>query len=128
MSDAHILQVFGVFMLACGLGFLLRPHYYGRLLEEFERTTGVTFLSGLIAVALGYVMVLTHNVWSGGAWVIVVTLLGWASFIKGFFLLVLPDVMISMMKMLKLRPRAIPVIGGIIAVVGAVLVYGGNTL
>jgi hypothetical protein len=42
----------------------------------------------LLAGALG--LVIGHNVWSGGALPVVVTLVGWASLIKGVALLALP--------------------------------------
>ena len=47
-------------------------------------------LSGVFAVSVGLAMVLGHNVWSGGALPVVVTLVGWASLVKGLLLLFLP--------------------------------------
>jgi len=40
-------------------------------------------LLGFITVALGLTLVLAHNVWSGGAPTIVVTLIGWITLAKG---------------------------------------------
>lgn len=52
----------------------------------------VLFLAGVIAVATGLAIVLNHNVWSGGALPVVVTLAGWTTLIKGALLLFLtPD-------------------------------------
>jgi uncharacterized membrane protein len=45
---------------------------------------------GLIALAAGLAMVLSHNVWSGGAAPVVVTLVGWVILVRGVMLLVLP--------------------------------------
>jgi len=47
------------------------------------------FVCGLMGVSAGLAIVLAHNVWSGGALPIIVTLFGWASLIKGMLLLVL---------------------------------------
>jgi hypothetical protein len=44
----------------------------------------------VITLTIGLAMVLAHNVWSGGALTIVVTLCGWAALIKGLLFLFLP--------------------------------------
>ena len=49
---------------------------------------------GMISLALGLAMVLGHNVWSGGALPVVVTLVGWLILAKGLvLLLVSPEAM-----------------------------------
>ena len=42
---------------------------------------------GLVALACGLALVLTHNVWSGGPLPVVVTLVGWAILVRGLLLL-----------------------------------------
>jgi hypothetical protein len=44
---------------------------------------------GVITLAAGLAMVLAHNIWSGGALTVVVTLIGWIALIKGVALLYL---------------------------------------
>jgi hypothetical protein len=45
----------------------------------------------VITLIIGLAMVLAHNVWSGGALAVVVTLVGWAALIKGLLFLFLPS-------------------------------------
>ena len=45
------------------------------------------FIGGLITLVAGLAIVLSHNVWSGGALPVTVTLLGWISLMKGLLLL-----------------------------------------
>ena len=52
----------------------------------------VLLLASIVAMAAGLAIVLGHNVWSGGALAVVVTLVGWISLIKGLILLFLPPV------------------------------------
>ncbi len=47
------------------------------------------FLVSLMAVVAGLGLVLGHNVWSGGALPVVVTLVGWSALAKGLILLFL---------------------------------------
>ena len=46
--------------------------------------------SGMVATAAGLAIVLGHNMWSGGALAVVVTLSGWAALLKGVSLLLVP--------------------------------------
>lgn len=50
----------------------------------------VLYLFGLTIVAAGLAIILSHNVWSGGALPIVVTLVGWLTLLKGLLFLFLP--------------------------------------
>jgi hypothetical protein len=58
-------------------------------MKAFLRDPLRLFIAALMGVTAGLAIVLAHNVWSGGALPIMVTLLGWASLIKGTLLLVL---------------------------------------
>jgi hypothetical protein len=50
-------------------------------------------VTGVVVVAAGLALILGHNVWSGGALPIVVTLIGWVALTKGLLILFLsPDV------------------------------------
>ena len=50
----------------------------------------LVLLTGVITVALGLGVVIGHNLWSGGALPVTVTVVGWISLIKGLALLALP--------------------------------------
>jgi len=47
------------------------------------------FIVGILTLVAGLAMILGHNIWSGGALPVVVTLIGWISLIKGLFFLFL---------------------------------------
>ena len=52
----------------------------------------VMLVYAIISLAVGLAMILGHNVWSGGALPVVVTLVGWLILAKGLMLLfVTPD-------------------------------------
>ncbi len=54
----------------------------------------VMLVYAIISLATGLAMIIGHNVWSGGALPVVVTLVGWLILAKGFMLLfVTPDVL-----------------------------------
>ena len=52
-------------------------------------STPMLFIVGLITLAVGLALVLVHNVWTGGALPIIVTLVGWLTLLKGLLFLFL---------------------------------------
>jgi hypothetical protein len=51
------------------------------------------FVLGAITLIAGLAMVLAHNIWSGGALTVIVTLVGWITLVKSLLLLFLPPEM-----------------------------------
>ena len=86
----------GLFMVLLVAGFLVRG---GTAIEATIEDEGVMISYAIISLAMGVTMVIGHNVWSGGALPVVVTLVGWLVLAKGFLLLVLaPDEMSAMVQ------------------------------
>ena len=86
----------GLFMVLLVAGFLVR---IGTAIEVTIEDEGVMISYAIISLAMGVAMVIGHNVWSGGALPVVVTLVGWLVLAKGFLLLVLaPDEMSAMVQ------------------------------
>ena len=57
---------------------------------------------GMISLAVGVAMVLGHNVWSGGALPVAVTLVGWLILAKGLLLLLLPpDTLVRLLDQIR---------------------------
>ena len=56
------------------------------------RNPPLLLVLGVFTTAAGLAMVLAHNIWSGGALAVVVTVTGWLALIKGaLFLFLSPD-------------------------------------
>lgn len=51
---------------------------------------------GMITLVAGLALVLAHNIWSGGALPVVVTLIGWITLIRGIVLLLVPPEALAM--------------------------------
>jgi hypothetical protein len=50
------------------------------------QSTPALLVLGVICVAAGLALVLAHNIWSGGALAVVVTVIGWLTLAKGLLL------------------------------------------
>jgi hypothetical protein len=80
----------GLYLVAISIGMLVSKRRTLATLDEMARSGPWMLFSGLVATAAGLAIVLGHNVWTGGALAIVVTLFGWAALLKGISLLLVP--------------------------------------
>jgi hypothetical protein len=80
-------RLLGLFCLLSALAMAANRRNILAAIDEILRSPALTMLSGLLALATGLAIVLAHNRWSGGALPLAVTFIGWASLLKGVFLL-----------------------------------------
>jgi len=91
MTDAQIFQLFGLIYVAAGLGGLLtKTGYLQNLLEEFSTSPALLYLSGMMAMVVGFLLVTFHNIWVLD-WSVIITVFGWIALVKGFILMALPE-------------------------------------
>ena len=125
MTDAQIFQVLGIVYLAVGIGMLINPDFYKKLMSEFSENPPSMYLSGLTAMVIGYLLVTYHNIWPND-WPVIITIFGWVALIKGLFLLLLPRVSIKISSFFQIQmTKLLTVWAVIIAVVGALLAWLG---
>jgi uncharacterized protein YjeT (DUF2065 family) len=84
-----IAKIYGIVMTTMGLGLLLNIDYYKKVFADMMKDTTCIFMGGLLAITIGTVILLTHNVWEW-SWVVLITLFGVLGVVKGFLLLVFP--------------------------------------
>ena len=84
------------------------------------------FIAGLMGVTAGVAIVLAHNVWSGGALPVIVTLFGWSSLIKGVLLLLLSPETESRVFIIGLQYARYPYLfATIVLLLGSYLIFAG---
>jgi uncharacterized protein YjeT (DUF2065 family) len=88
MSDSQIFQVIGITIFTMGLGMLINPEYFRKILRDFAYSPAVTFLSGIFAILVGYLIITFHDVWSGKS--AIITVFGWLALLKGLGLILSP--------------------------------------
>jgi len=82
-------RAIGLFTVVLVVALLVRG---SAIIEASVADGPVMLVYATISLAMGIAMVLGHNVWTGGALPVVVTLVGWLSLAKGVLLLFLaPD-------------------------------------
>ena len=82
----------GLFTLVLALALALHQASFVEIADRLVHDGPLLFITGLIVLAIGLAMVLSHNIWSGGALPVVITLFGWIQLVRGLiFLLAPPD-------------------------------------
>ena len=84
-------RLLGLYLVAISGGMLASRYRTLATLDEMARSGPWMLFSGMVATAGGLAVVLGHQVWSGGALPVVVTLVGWAALLKGVTLLLVPS-------------------------------------
>src|SRR5579863_1637554 len=85
-------RLIGLYSIIVSLAMVVHRQETVAMVTALFHDIPLLFLCGAIAVIGGLAMVLGHNIWSGGARPIIVTVVGWLTLIKGALLLfLLPD-------------------------------------
>ena len=117
-------KLIGIPFLLIGLGFLFDRAHYNKVAKEVVSSAGLYFMSGVIAIVVGLAIVLYHNVWVS-SWEVLITLVGWASLIKGVVRLLLPQWGMGVLKSWLKNENLMTFFAVLILVFGAVLTYYG---
>ena len=79
----YLSRLLGLFMLVIALPMLADKARALTLIETLVRDPPAVAVFGIISIAAGLALVLGHQLWSGGALPVVVTLLGWLFLLRG---------------------------------------------
>jgi hypothetical protein len=82
-------RLIGLFAIVVAVAMLSHRRAVVETVAMLINDRPLLLILGVIALAVGLAMVLSHNVWSGGAMTVVVTLFGWIILIRGVLLLFL---------------------------------------
>ena len=120
-------RVIGLFLLIAALAMFLDRDSIIEMATALIDDRALLLIVGLIGLGIGIAMVVGHNVWSGGLFPLVVTLFGWAQFLRSLALLLLPaETQIAFFQLMRLEDFFY-IYAGIPLVLGAYLTYAGFT-
>lgn len=83
-------KLIGLFCVAFSLSMIAHRQTAVALITALVQDPPLVLLMGMIGLAAGLAIVFGHNIWSGGALTVVVTVVGWVILIRGLLLLLLP--------------------------------------
>jgi hypothetical protein len=124
MTDAQIFQLFGIAFFPAGLVWVINPKVFRDLIRDIINNRGLLFLSGLLAIMIGYLLIAFHNTWTLNRSVII-TILGWVSLLKGLLIIILPSTQINTFLNLTIIKKYLAVSPWLVLIVGIVSLYLG---
>jgi len=111
-----------VVYFAAGIAGLSGKINFRKIVEDFENSPGLTYISGFMALIIGMILVHYHNIWVKD-WIVLITMIGWLSLFKGIMLIAFPH-SISFFKNWYKNTRAW---GILLIVIGLIFGYLGFT-
>jgi putative exporter of polyketide antibiotics len=118
-------RLIGLYCIVIALSMMIRRQATAETVTALLQNPSMMLIVGIITLAAGLAVVLAHNIWSGGALVVVVTLVGWITLIKSLFFLFLPPEMEAGLFLGQLHYRQLYLYTAISLVLGVCLTYGG---
>lgn len=119
----HLLFLIGMYELAAGIAGLTGAIDWPSMLDEFERSTALAFVTGFAVFAIGAAIHLNHNHWSDVP-AIIVSAVGWIAMLEGLAIMVVPRPLLRFSRSLVRNQKAISLLA---ALFGAALIVLGLT-
>ncbi|MGP0093187.1 MAG: hypothetical protein ACLPKB_25080 [Xanthobacteraceae bacterium] len=84
-------KLLGIYCIILALAMIARKQSAVATVRALIGNPPLLLFAEMLGLAAGLAMVLGHNIWSGGALPVVITLVGWLAVIRGAVLLALPQ-------------------------------------
>ncbi len=82
----QLAKAFGLYLLVTGLSGLTAPARWKAVMEDYQRSPGLSYLTAVIVLGAGLVLVMVHSLWTDPL-AIIVSLFGWIALIEGVALM-----------------------------------------
>lgn len=123
-STLLITRILGPMIVIIGIGILVNLKTYQKVMEDFFKNAALVYLGGVLALVVGILIVLFHNVWEAN-WTIIITIFGWLGIVKGVCLIVFPNMLNKLTEAYAKNATLLMVHSIIIIAFGAFFVFKG---
>ena len=89
-TSIFLAKLLGPYCIIVAVGVLFNLRTYQRVMEDFCKNSALIYLGGILALLIGLLIVLFHNIWVAN-WTVIITIFGWLGIIKGAWLIILPN-------------------------------------
>jgi len=85
-----IAKIFSIVYIVSGIAVLMGSVDFNKVVDEFEKSTALTFISGCVGIIFGMILVNYHNIWTKN-WTVLITILSWLMLIGGITVVIFPQ-------------------------------------
>ncbi|MGA2920597.1 MAG: hypothetical protein ABSE28_05800 [Candidatus Sulfotelmatobacter sp.] len=119
-------RLIGLYCILVALSLSVRRQATLESVTAILHDPSMKFILGAITLVAGLAMVLAHNIWSGSALAVVVTLVGWITLIKALSFLFLSSEVETELLLRQLHYQELFYLYGAVSLaLGIYLTYGG---
>ena len=115
-------KILGLYLVVSGLFMIFRGKTLPHMMKDFFDHPAVLYLAGVILIFLSSLFLLQGNIWDG-TWRTVITIVAWATLIKGIVYILAPDMLRKMVT--KKLMDTVNLYGFIAIIAGVYLFYIG---
>jgi uncharacterized membrane protein YidH (DUF202 family) len=83
-------KAYGLYILVTGLSGLAAPLRWKAVIDDYQRSPALTYLTAVIVLGVGLTLVSIHSLWTDPV-AIIVSLVGWMALVEGVALAAFPD-------------------------------------
>jgi hypothetical protein len=116
-------QVIGLWLFLVALAMVVHQARFKKTVMDTLTNGGLMTFIGFIALALGLLIVVSHNIWVP-AWPVVITIYGWILIFQGILRIFWPESFAKIMKDL-LAKSGYAIMSWVWLIVGAYLLWAG---
>jgi hypothetical protein len=102
-TSVLLAKILGPYCVIVAIGLMFNLKFYQRMIEDFFKNTALIYLGGVMALIIGIVLVLFHNIWVAG-WPVIITIFGWGGLIKGIWLIIFPNALGKLTQVYQKKP------------------------
>lgn len=117
-------RAIGGALIVVALAGVLSPSRFKPMIEEIKQSPGLVLISGLLGFGLGGLILGSHPYWDD-ALSVIVSMIGWASLIKGAALILAPDAWLKLAEPALRRPDSVRLVCIGLLLVGVALASAG---
>lgn len=116
-------KLWGPVILAVGVGIFVSRNYYIKIYRDLEKDTLAVLIFGMVAMPVGIMHIMVHNVWGSFAQGLI-SFLGWGLLAKGILFLIAPQ-FVDKAGDYWANKKLVPIAGLLVFVLGIYLVWFG---
>ncbi|MEI7510559.1 MAG: hypothetical protein WCJ84_00180 [Candidatus Peregrinibacteria bacterium] len=124
MTAELFFQIYGVLFGVLGLGLVLHPQHYTKVMQEIAKNEGFILAGGIIALLWGTVVLHFQNAWEWNI-LLPITIFGWLGVLKGAFLIMCPKGVEKMTTFMLKCKYFVTIAGAVAILMSAGCVYIG---
>src|SRR6476646_9596251 len=102
----HLLVLIGLYELAAGIAGITGRIEWRAMMDEFERSPSLSFITGFMVFVIGGVMIMSHHHWTD-LLADIVSLIAWIALIEGLLIMIVAKPLLVFFRPVVVNQRAI---------------------